>query len=109
MRLFTRTIVQGIIYTKTVPNCIEIRENAIDKLNGMLMNDKQVYVDVILCKQNRECEVGNSDTKGIPVKELTRFVNKGKLSPRFIGPSENLNVLGRWPTSQPYPKPVDWL
>ena len=32
----------------------ESAKNAIDKMNGMLLNDKQVYVGPFFCKQERE-------------------------------------------------------
>ncbi|XXG76486.1 hypothetical protein AAC387_Pa08g0825 [Persea americana] len=32
----------------------EAAQNAIDKLNDMLLNDKQVFVGPFLCKQERE-------------------------------------------------------
>ena len=60
MRIYARPIVRDIIRAATTPICVEIRETVIDKRNGVLMNDKQVYVGVILCKQDREYEVRDS-------------------------------------------------
>jgi hypothetical protein len=37
-----------------------------------------------------------------PIHGMRRFKVKGKLSPRFIGPSESLGKLGRWPTDLSY-------
>ncbi|GMH00212.1 hypothetical protein Nepgr_002051 [Nepenthes gracilis] len=45
-------------------------ENAIDKLNGMLSNDKQVYVGHFLCKQEREGAVNKTKFNNVYVKNL---------------------------------------
>jgi hypothetical protein len=37
-----------------------------------------------------------------PLRGMRRFKVKGKLSPRFNGPSESLGELGRWPTRLSY-------
>ncbi|GMH13823.1 hypothetical protein Nepgr_015664 [Nepenthes gracilis] len=46
-------------------------ENAIDKLNGMLINDKQVYVGHFLCKQERESAVNKTKFNNVYVKNLS--------------------------------------
>ncbi|GMH31398.1 hypothetical protein Nepgr_033241 [Nepenthes gracilis] len=45
-------------------------ENAIDKLNGMLSNDKQVYVGHFLYKQERESAVNKTKFNNVYVKNL---------------------------------------
>ncbi|GMH13257.1 hypothetical protein Nepgr_015098 [Nepenthes gracilis] len=46
-------------------------ENAIDKLNGMLIDDKQVYVGQFLCKQGRESAVNKTKFNNVYVKNLS--------------------------------------
>ncbi|KAJ8772876.1 hypothetical protein K2173_028053 [Erythroxylum novogranatense] len=46
-------------------------QNAIDKLNGMLINDKQVYVGHFLRRQERESSLNNSKFNNIYVKNLS--------------------------------------
>ncbi|KAG5251249.1 polyadenylate-binding protein [Salix suchowensis] len=48
----------------------EAAQNAIDKLNGMLINDKQVYVGHFLRKQERDSALGNIKFNNVYVKNL---------------------------------------
>ncbi|KAL1564776.1 Polyadenylate-binding protein 8 [Salvia divinorum] len=48
----------------------EAAQNAIDKLNGMLMNDKQVYVGHFLRKQERDTTENNTKFNNVYVKNL---------------------------------------
>ncbi|KAL1534176.1 poly(A) binding protein Pab2, variant 2 [Salvia divinorum] len=48
----------------------EAAQNAIDKLNGMLMNDKQVYVGHFLRKQERDTTQNNVKFNNVYVKNL---------------------------------------
>ncbi|KAF5736171.1 hypothetical protein HS088_TW14G00307 [Tripterygium wilfordii] len=49
----------------------ESARNAIDKLNGMLLNDKQVYVGPFLRKQERETAVDKKKFNNVYVKNLS--------------------------------------
>ncbi|CAK7347514.1 unnamed protein product [Dovyalis caffra] len=48
----------------------EAAQNAIDKLNGMLINDKQVYVGHFLRKQDRDSALSNIKFNNVYVKNL---------------------------------------
>ncbi|XP_020234274.1 polyadenylate-binding protein 2 [Cajanus cajan] len=49
----------------------ESAQNAIDKLNGMLINDKQVYVGHFLRKQDRENALSKTKFNNVYVKNLS--------------------------------------
>ncbi|GAA0140711.1 RNA metabolism protein [Lithospermum erythrorhizon] len=49
----------------------ESAQSAIDKLNGMLMNDKQVYVGHFLRKQERDSHVSKTKYNNVYVKNLS--------------------------------------
>lgn len=49
----------------------ESAQTAIDKLNGMLINDKQVYVGPFLRKQDRENVLGKTTFNNVYVKNLS--------------------------------------
>lgn len=49
----------------------ESAQNAIDKLNGMLLNDKQVYVGHFLRKQDRENVLSKTKFNNVYVKNLS--------------------------------------
>ncbi|XWS29803.1 hypothetical protein CRYUN_Cryun24cG0061700 [Craigia yunnanensis] len=49
----------------------ESAQNAINKLNGMLLNDKQVFVGPFLCKQERESVVDKAEFNNVYVKNLS--------------------------------------
>ncbi|KAK3195833.1 hypothetical protein Dsin_027143 [Dipteronia sinensis] len=49
----------------------ESAQKAIEKLNGMLLNDKQVYVGPFLRKQERETEIINSKFNNVFVKNIS--------------------------------------
>ncbi|XP_010270536.1 PREDICTED: polyadenylate-binding protein 2-like isoform X1 [Nelumbo nucifera] len=49
----------------------ESAQNAIDKLNGMLINDKQVYVGPFLRKQERESAINKAKFNNVFVKNLS--------------------------------------
>ncbi|KAK9053921.1 hypothetical protein SSX86_024997 [Deinandra increscens subsp. villosa] len=49
----------------------EAAQNAIDKLNGMLINDKQVYVGHFLRKQERDSSLSRTKFNNVYVKNLS--------------------------------------
>nr|KJB40265.1 hypothetical protein B456_007G054700 [Gossypium raimondii] len=49
----------------------ESAKNAIDKLNGMLLNEKQVFVGPFLRKQERESSIGKAKFNNVYVKNLS--------------------------------------
>ncbi|CAN1323978.1 Polyadenylate-binding protein 2 [Linum perenne] len=49
----------------------EAAKNAIDKLNGMLINDKQVYVGHFVRKQERDSSLSNTRFNNVFVKNLS--------------------------------------
>ncbi|CAI0424674.1 unnamed protein product [Linum tenue] len=49
----------------------EAAKNAIDKLDGMLMNDKQVYVGPFVRKQERDSSMSNTRFNNVFVKNLS--------------------------------------
>ncbi|XP_068655696.1 polyadenylate-binding protein 2-like isoform X2 [Aristolochia californica] len=49
----------------------ESAQNAIDKLNGMLLNDKQVFVGPFVRKQERETSVNKTKFNNVYVKNLS--------------------------------------
>eukprot|EP01018_Ginkgo_biloba_P010458 Gb_26955 [translate_table: standard] len=61
----------------------ESAQTAIDKLNGMLINDKQVYVGPFLRKQEREQANGGTKFSNIYVKNLSDSTTEDDLSKIF--------------------------
>ena len=61
----------------------EAAQTAIDKLNGMLMNDKQVYVGVFLRKQDRDSEMSKTKFNNIYVKNLSDSTSEDDLRKTF--------------------------
>ncbi|XP_019153341.1 PREDICTED: polyadenylate-binding protein 2-like [Ipomoea nil] len=58
-------------------------QNAIDKLNGMLMNDKQVYVGHFLRKQEREPAISKIKFNNVYVKNLSESTTDDDLKKVF--------------------------
>ncbi|XP_009606598.1 polyadenylate-binding protein 2-like isoform X1 [Nicotiana tomentosiformis] len=61
----------------------ESAQGAIDKLNGMLMNDKQVYVGHFLRKQERESTTGMTKFQNVYVKNLSESTTDDELKKVF--------------------------
>ncbi|KAK1423820.1 hypothetical protein QVD17_19129 [Tagetes erecta] len=61
----------------------ESAQKAIEKLNGMLLNDKQVYVGPFLRKQEREMAVDKSKFTNIYVKNLSESTTDEDLNKIF--------------------------
>ncbi|KAK9270509.1 hypothetical protein L1049_026090 [Liquidambar formosana] len=61
----------------------ESAQNAIDKLNGMLMNDKQVYVGHFLRKQERETALSRTKFNNVYVKNLSDSTTEEDLNTVF--------------------------
>lgn len=61
----------------------ESAQNAIDKLNGMLINDKQVYVGQFLRKQDREIVLNKTKFNNVYVKNLTDSITDDDLKKTF--------------------------
>lgn len=61
----------------------ESAQNAIDKLNGMLINDKQVYVGHFLRKQDRDNALGKTTFNNVYVKNLSESVTDDDLKKIF--------------------------
>ncbi|MCD7470809.1 Polyadenylate-binding protein 8 [Datura stramonium] len=61
----------------------ESAQGAIDKLNGMLMNDKQVYVGHFLRKQERESSTGMTKFNNVYVKNLSDSTTDDELKNVF--------------------------
>lgn len=61
----------------------ESAQNAIDKLNGMLMNDKQVYVGHFLRKQERETVMSKTKFNNVYVKNLAESTTEEDLKKIF--------------------------
>ncbi|KAA8528512.1 hypothetical protein F0562_035867 [Nyssa sinensis] len=61
----------------------ESAQNAIDKLNGMLMNDKQVYVGHFLRKQERETTMNKTKFNNVYVKNLSESTTEEDLKQLF--------------------------
>ncbi|KAL2318531.1 hypothetical protein Fmac_032407 [Flemingia macrophylla] len=62
----------------------ESAQNAIDKLNGMLINDKQVYVGHFLRKQDRENALNKTKFNNVYVKNLSDSTTDEELR-KFFG------------------------
>ncbi|KAF8410098.1 hypothetical protein HHK36_002620 [Tetracentron sinense] len=58
-------------------------QNAIDKLNGMLMNDKQVFVGPFLRKQERETAMSKTKFNNVFVKNLSELTTEEDLEKTF--------------------------
>ncbi|KAI4336998.1 hypothetical protein L6164_015461 [Bauhinia variegata] len=58
-------------------------QNAIDKLNGMLLNDKQVYVGHFLRKQDRESVFSRTKFNNVYVKNLSESMTDEDLKKIF--------------------------
>ncbi|GAA0140001.1 RNA metabolism protein [Lithospermum erythrorhizon] len=61
----------------------ESAQSAIDKLNGMLMNDKQVYVGHFLRRHERESHMGNTKFNNVYVKNLSESVTDEEMKNMF--------------------------
>ncbi|GAB2293789.1 Polyadenylate-binding protein 8 [Dionaea muscipula] len=61
----------------------EAAQNAIDKLNGMLINDKQVFVGPFLRKQERESVVTKTKFNNVYVKNLSELTTEEDLRISF--------------------------
>ncbi|KAK4768727.1 hypothetical protein SAY87_003868 [Trapa incisa] len=61
----------------------EAAQNAIDKLNGMLINDKQVYVGHFLRKQERETALNKTKFNNVYVKNLSESTTDSDLKRIF--------------------------
>ncbi|KAI8548661.1 hypothetical protein RHMOL_Rhmol07G0291600 [Rhododendron molle] len=61
----------------------ESAQNAIDKLNGMLINDKQVYVGQFLRKQERDTAISRTKFNNIYVKNLAESTTEEDLEKIF--------------------------
>ncbi|XP_057779753.1 polyadenylate-binding protein 2-like [Salvia miltiorrhiza] len=61
----------------------EAAQSAIDKLNGMLINDKQVYVGHFLRKQERDTTQGNAKFNNVFVKNLAESTTDDDLKTTF--------------------------
>ncbi|XP_077211567.1 polyadenylate-binding protein 2-like [Tasmannia lanceolata] len=61
----------------------EAAQNAIDKLNGMLLNDKQVFVGPFLRKQEREIATNKTKFNNVFVKNLSESTTEEDLKKTF--------------------------
>ncbi|XP_042007943.1 polyadenylate-binding protein 8-like [Salvia splendens] len=61
----------------------EAAQSAIDKLNGMLINDKQVYVGHFLRKQERDTTQANAKFNNVFVKNLADTITDDDLKTTF--------------------------
>ena len=61
----------------------ESAQKAIERLNGMLLNDKQVYVGPFLRKQERETAVGKTKFNNVFVKNLSESTTDDDLTKIF--------------------------
>eukprot|EP01018_Ginkgo_biloba_P010740 Gb_11505 [translate_table: standard] len=61
----------------------EAAQSAIEKLNGMLMNDKQVYVGPFLRRQEREQANGGTKFCNVFVKNLSELTTEEDLKNKF--------------------------
>ncbi|XVE87089.1 hypothetical protein DITRI_Ditri18aG0088200 [Diplodiscus trichospermus] len=73
----------------------ESAKNAIDKLNGMLLNDKQVFVGHFLRKQERESDVDKVKFNNVYVKNLSESTTDEDLKNVFgdYGPITSAVVM----------------
>eukprot|EP01018_Ginkgo_biloba_P024917 Gb_00731 [translate_table: standard] len=63
----------------------EAAQNAIERLNGMLLNDKQVYVGLFIRRQERERAIGTSKFSNVYVKNLSETITDEDLRNVFSG------------------------
>ncbi|KAM7514357.1 hypothetical protein LguiA_003940 [Lonicera macranthoides] len=73
----------------------ESAQNAIDKLNGMLMNDKQVYVGHFLRRQERDNVTSKTKFNNVYVKNLAESTTEDDLKNIFgeYGPVTSVVVM----------------
>ncbi|KAK3423261.1 hypothetical protein EUGRSUZ_F00193 [Eucalyptus grandis] len=73
----------------------ESAQNAIDKLNGMLINDKQVYVGHFLRKQERDTALNKTKFNNVYVKNLSESTTDEDLKRTFgeYGPITSAVVM----------------
>lgn len=73
----------------------EAAQSAIDKLNGMLMNDKQVYVGHFLRKQERDTVMSKIKFNNVFVKNLAESTTEDELKKIFgeYGPITSVVVM----------------
>ncbi|KAG5543502.1 hypothetical protein RHGRI_016284 [Rhododendron griersonianum] len=73
----------------------ESAQNAIDKLNGMLINDKQVYVGQFLRKQERDSALNKTTFNNVYVKNLSESTTEEDLTKIFgeYGPITSAAVM----------------
>ncbi|KAJ7946075.1 Polyadenylate-binding protein [Quillaja saponaria] len=73
----------------------EAAQKAIEKLNGMLMNDKQVYVGPFLRKQERDNVIYNTKFNNVFVKNISDSTTEEELKKIFgeFGPITSVVVM----------------
>ncbi|KAI3465422.1 hypothetical protein Pfo_022085 [Paulownia fortunei] len=73
----------------------EASQNAIKRLNGMLMNDKQVYVGTFVRRQERNRAKGSPEFKNVYVKNLSESTTDENLKKIFekFGPITSAVVM----------------
>ncbi|KAF5444899.1 hypothetical protein F2P56_033991 [Juglans regia] len=73
----------------------ESAQNAIDKLNGMLLNDKQVFVGHFLHRQERESSLNKTKFNNVYVKNLSEATTDEDLKKSFgeYGPITSAVVM----------------
>lgn len=73
----------------------EAAQKAIEKLNGMLLNDKQVFVGPFLRKQERESAIDKSKFNNVFVKNLSELTSEEDLNRMFgeFGPITSVVVM----------------
>ncbi|XWS68050.1 hypothetical protein CRYUN_Cryun04dG0057000 [Craigia yunnanensis] len=73
----------------------ESAQKAIEKLNGMLLNDKQVYVGPFVRKQERDTSISNAKFNNVYVKNLSESTSDEDLKNIFgeFGPITSVVVM----------------
>ncbi|KAK3423262.1 hypothetical protein EUGRSUZ_F00193 [Eucalyptus grandis] len=71
----------------------ESAQNAIDKLNGMLINDKQVYVGHFLRKQERDTALNKTKFNNVYVKNLSESTTDEDLKRTFDDAAKAVDSL----------------
>ncbi|KAK4424215.1 Polyadenylate-binding protein 2 [Sesamum alatum] len=73
----------------------ESAQNAIEKLNGMLLNGKQVYVGPFLRKQERQMSIDKTKFTNVFVKNLSESTTEEDLQKAFseFGPINSIVVM----------------
>ncbi|KAL2930862.1 Polyadenylate-binding protein 2 [Bienertia sinuspersici] len=73
----------------------EAAQKAIEKLNGMLINDKQVYVGHFFCKQERDTNTSRTKFNNVFVKNLSESIADEDLKKVFgeFGPITSAVVM----------------